>query len=685
MTRSLSYKSPTGLDHFYYGAPYYPEHWDARTRAADAERMAAAHFNCVRMAEFAWDQMEPQEGHFDFSLFDETIQKMGKKGIKSMLCTPTATPPRWLTEKFPGMLRVDAKGVTLQHGSRQHVCYSSDPLRAYSQKITRAMAEHYKDNADVIGWQTDNEFNCHFRECHCESCQRDFRVFLRHKYHDDVQALNRAWGTSFWGQTYTSFEQINTPREGLPTYPNPSQVLDYDRYVSWSVVRFQKDQVDILREANPGWFITHNGTYPRVDYRALAQDLDFLGYDSYPFFNFKPSTRRFSQSFGLDKARAWAGNFIIPEQQSGPGGQGGYFHDTPEPGEMRRMAYTSIARGADSLLFFRWRTARFGAEEYWFGILDHDNVPRRRYHEAAQLGDELKRVGPAVLGTWVKVTAGVAAADIDVTDAHEALSLGLPSPDEMAATAHACFEQQGFAAGCVHPGDDLSDLEIYVVSSWALFDPQWVPNLTEFVAKGGILVIGARTATKDLNNNVSDQTAPGVLRDLAGVSVEESGRQNAPDERPLWVYFQSEQYQTHYWYEILNPDAGTEVIATWKGRHLKGRPAATLHRVGQGIVIYVGCYLTDEIITGLFSEVDRHRELTKLWPFAPEGVEVVKRQDDEKELWFFINHKDAPATIPSIPEDGINLISGQAARSPLILAPNDVAVIQTPLSATPAI
>lgn len=680
MMKKLSHKRPLQIDRFYYGSPYYPEHWDVSLRAQDPEWMAAAGWNMVRMAEFAWDLMEPREGEYDFSLFDETIQRMGEKGIVTMLCTPTATPPRWLTYAHPEMLGANEDGIRLQHGSRQQACYSSPVLREYSRRITHVMAEHFKDNPHVIGWQTDNEINCQFPECHCPNCQDGFREFLRQRYGGDIDGVNQAWGVAFWAQTYSSFEQIETPKFAKPIHPNPSQVLDYHRFLSWRAVNFQHDQVKILRQVQPRWFVTHNGLFRHIDYRGqFTRDLDFIGYDVYPFFNFSPATRPLSQAFNLDQARAWSGNFMVPEQQSGPGGQGNYFHDTPEPGEMLRMAYTSIARGADGLLFFRWRTARFGAEEYWCGILNHDSVPRRRYAEAAQLGEELTRVGPAVLGTSVVVNIGIAAADQEVTDAHQPMTMGLPGPDQVAREAHAFFLEHGYAVGCVHPSDDLDGLSLYIIPHWGVFDPNWVPALAEWVQKGGVLLVGARTASKDMNNHVVPETLPGVLAPLTGVTVEEYGRQNAPDQRPLWISFASGECQSQLWYEVLQPQAGEEVqvLANWKGRSLNGLPAITAHRVGKGCVIYAGSYLTGNLLECLLPEIEAFQPLVKAWPYAPAGVQVVCRQDEKKEVWFFINTSDAVAEIELLPENGFNLIANQSVNSgPHSLTPNEVLVIQ---------
>ena len=189
----LSHKRPVNFNRFWFGCAYYPEHWDESILQADPKRMHEAGFNVVRMAEFAWTRMEPQEENYDFSLFDTAIERLGKEGVSTILCTPTATPPRWLTVKHPEILRVNSDGVPMEHGSRQHCCHSNSLFRKYSKAITKAMAEHYAGNPNVVGWQTDNEFLCHFSECHCESCQKGFREFLKEKY-GDIDKLNSAWG-----------------------------------------------------------------------------------------------------------------------------------------------------------------------------------------------------------------------------------------------------------------------------------------------------------------------------------------------------------------------------------------------------------------------------------------------------------------------------------------------------------
>jgi beta-galactosidase len=669
----MHHKRPAPFDRFWFGAAYYPEHWDEQLRATDPVRMAEAGFNIVRLAEFAWDLMEPQEGRYDFGLFDQTIARLGQHGIHTILCTPTATPPRWLTVAHPEVLRVNADGVPLQHGSRQHPCVSSPVFRDYSRRITQAMADHFRDNPHVVGWQTDNELYCHFSECHCPSCQRAFAEFLCRKFNNDIGALNRAWGTAFWAQTYAGFADVPTPRPQKPTYCNPAHQLDYYRFLSDTVARFQHEQIVILRAAQPRWWITHNGIMDHVDYRGqFTRDLDVLGYDCYPMFCNDPVARPAIQAHGLDATRAWSGNFIIPEQQSGPGGQAPYFQDHPEPGELRKMTYASIARGADSLLYFRWRSCRFGAEEYWCGILDHDNVPRRRYAEVKQIGAELRRLGPALRGTHVHADAVVAGDDRNVMNAHRTLPFGLPSPNAIAGGVYRQLFERGFATGVIHPADNLDGVKLYVIPHWVLFDPAWVAPLERFARRGGTLILGARTATRDLNNNVVPETIPGCLRALAGLTVEEYGRQNAPDQRPLSFRLAGKTIRSEWWYEILQPDRGTQTLAKWQSRHLAGTAAICYRPVGKGRVIYVGTYLTEPVVAALVKLAG----LKPLWPGVPRRVEVVRRQDNRRQLWFFLNHNDRPVTIARPPQ-GEELLTGKVVKGALKLPANGVAVVHS--------
>ncbi|MCC5833414.1 MAG: beta-galactosidase [Opitutales bacterium] len=657
-THPLSHKRPSKLDRFWFGAPYYPEHWTAEERRNDAQWMQEAGFNLVRMAEFAWDRMEPTEGVFEFGFFDEVIAELGAQGIQTLLCTPTATPPRWLTRKHPDMLRVDANGKRMEHGSRQHACYTHPAFREHSRRITRAMAKHYRDNPNVVGWQTDNEFHCLFSETYTASAERMFQAFLAKHYRFDIQSLNQAWGTAFWSQSYLGFEDIPLPKPNHPWPPNPGHWLDYKRFLSHAITCFQREQINILRATNPKWWILHNGIFGDIDYRgAFGEDLDILGYDYYPMFEVDPRTRKDSGAFNLDRARALCGNFFIPEHQTSGGGQNPFYTPGPEPGETRLISYQSIAHGADSLMYFRWRSCRVGAEQYWNGIIGHDNVRRRHYREIQQTGQEMRKLEPELLGSHVHIDCAVASGDLDVSAGGEAMRLGMRPESHYAEQAHQWLHRHGYQVGCVHPQDDLSDLKLYIIPHWTVFDPQWTPALKTWVEAGGTLVVGARTATRDLNNRVISETPPGCLRELCGVKVVESGRAPAGG-RSFGIEANGEELETvEDYYEKIEVDKGVEVLGTWTDRFLAGSPFMTLRTTGKGHVIYIAGHLSGSVLNLCLPSALDASHCKPLRSTDNEWVEIVERRKRDARLWFVLNHHAQQSFSVKLPA-GVDLLAG---------------------------
>ncbi len=661
------------LRRFLFGAPYYPEHWSAADRADDADRMADAGVNAVRMAEFAWDRIEPAPGRFDFALFDETIAALGERDIDTILCTPTATPPRWLTAEHPEWMRVDEDGRGMEHGTRQHCCTTNPGFRAESVRITRAMAEHYADNPRVIGWQTDNEFYCHFSLCFCEACAAGFRAWLAERY-GTVEALNAAWGNAFWALTYDAFEQVPLPYpNSRPAYPNPSHELDYVRFLGDAVAEFQRQQVAALRAARDDWWITHNGIFAHVDTWRFAEDLDFLSVDVYPGFAAENPTW---PALLNEKCRAVTGGYIVPEQQAGAGGQKPYIHRTPGPGRMRLWAYQSIAHGADGMLHFRWRTCRFGAEEYWNGVLDHDNRPRRRYEEFAREGAELKRLGGRLLHSVLDVRAGVLI-ETDQDEAAATMPLGLPRPTDQAAEAYADLWRRHLPCGLIHAADALDGLKLLILPSLPLMDEDLAGRLAAFVRGGGVLAVTARSAIRDRCNRVIPDTPPGLLAGLCGVRVEEFGRL---DPGELAMNLGGSSVPSGCGYEVLAPE-GAEALATWQApadgapHAAAGAPAVTIRREGAGAAVYVGTYLSPDNAGALLGAALGETDIPPLADTACD-VEVTRRRAaDGRTLTFALNHAAARRTVRGLPA-GTDLLADAPCDGTVELGPWEVAIIE---------
>ncbi|MGR9393965.1 beta-galactosidase [Rhizobium leguminosarum] len=678
-TASLSVWNSVKTDRFLVGAPHYPEHVDESYWERDAERMAKAGFNVVRMAEFAWHILEPKLGTFDFDLFDRAIAMLGRYGIDTIMCTPTATPPRWLTVAHPEILRVDGKGRPMSHGSRQHCDTASPVFREHSRRITKAMAEHYRDNPFVVGWQTDNELNTSMPESFSKATLTEFQAFLAGRY-GEIDKLNTAWGGDFWATAYDSFDQVVLPIEFGPTFPSPGHLQDYHRFLAFSTARFQHDQVEILRAVKPSWFVFHNlGGLRDIDFRGqFTTDLDFVGYDIYPMLydEFQRLGNHAKvQALHLDICRGFSGNYIVPEQQSGFGSQPGFCTLTPEPGELRRMALSSVAHGADGLMFFRWRPAHFGAEIYWMGIIDHDDVARHRYDEAKRFATEMTALAPKILGTYVRMDVGIAGSDFDNQEAHKTYPIGLPSPQDDAILLHQYCYDRGIACGFIHPEDDLSKLKLLYVPHWVMWKDEWTERLKSFAEHGGTVVIGARTGTRNEDNHVIRETAPGTsLSQLTGVRVEDFGRLAAPGANGLFDVMErsgglvippNKPAESHrrerrfkignrelaagYFYENLATDGDVEVVAAWSNRYAEGQPMATSRKVGKGQVVYVGTYLTPDLTAALAGRLFAPVGIEPLIGELPEGVEVTMRMNDDRRLLFIQNYTDQPAAIGGVP------------------------------------
>jgi beta-galactosidase len=701
----LSVWRTLNLDDFLLGVPHYPEHVDESYWRHDAERMRDAGFNTVRMGEFAWHIWEPYEGKFDFDLFDRAIDILAECGIKTILCTPTATPPRWLTMNYPEVLRVDRNGRRASHGSRQHADTTSPVLRDHSRRITRALAEHYRDNPHVVGWQTDNELNTTVSESYSDSCALAFRNYLRHKY-QTIDKLNFAWGGDFWATAYDNFDQVVLPLPMAPSFLSPGHVQDYHRFLAHATAAFQHDQVKILRETNSDWFIFHNlGNLSDIDFRGqFGQDLDFIGFDIYPMLydEFRRTGGHgATQALQLDICRSYSGNFIVPEQASGFGSQPSFTTMTPEPGEMRRMALSSVARGADGLMFFRWRPAHFGAEIYWMGIIDHDDVPRRRYQEAKQFASDIARIKDQLLGTTVAMDVGIAGADFDNQEAHKTYPIGLPSPMDDAALLHRHCYKAGIACGFIHPEDDLSRLKVFYIPHWVMWDQAWTPKVRDFVENGGTLIVGAMTGTRDANNHIIRELAPGgALADLCGVRVEEFGRltakngaglfQRFPIEQGLYIppnvlpsssaerkysmSFNSRDIEAEHLYELLETASDVEPLAGWNTWFAKDRPAITSRRVGKGRVVYLGTYLSEELVEALSETVLADAGALPLVKDLPDGVEVTLRSAEGRKLLFVLNVTDTPKQVSGLPHS-TDLLTGDKIDGALTLPEYGAAVL----------
>jgi beta-galactosidase len=646
----------------YYGVDYYPEHWPEERWAEDARLMQEAGFNMVRMGEFAWSLLEPQEGAFALDWLDRAVALLAQHDIRVVLGTPTAAPPPWLTTRYPEVLMVNAKGARVGPGGRRHYCPSSPTYRHLSKCVTQVMATHYASAPTVIGWQIDNELSYGSpSRCYCPACRRSFQDWLCERY-GSLDALNKAWGTVFWSQVYTDWTQVPVPLPSGAEH-NPSLLLDYHRFQSDAYVSYAREQLDILRETCHDHFVTHNVALPLLDTVNnfdLGANLNFLSEDSYPgFWQILPHTE-----FGAGMAQqmtpemvsmicAWGydairGNkdgepFWVMEQQSGSAGQS-IFSPSPRPNQLRLWVYQALAHGARAITHFRWRTCAFGAEEYWHGVLDHDGVPRRRYEELKATASEIRALGDDLLNARTEAPVAM----IFSYDSDWALGIQPCHPKMSYSFQHigyyAPFYFSNIPVDIVSPDADLSSYKVVLAPVLHVVAPDLAERLSRFVADGGTLIVSFRSGVKDAHNRVVTQALPGLLADVLGVHVSEYDAlyDQAQGVRSLIPGLEGEA-PCELWADVLQPTTA-QVLAEYTHDYYAGQPAITLNRWGQGQAVYIGTGLSGETLGRVLVGLAMQKGVTPLLT-APQGLEVARRSSGDTEWWFVLNHNPVQQSV----------------------------------------
>ncbi|WP_162463229.1 beta-galactosidase [Paenibacillus psychroresistens] len=648
---------------FLYGVCYYPEHWDESLWDDDFRRIKATGMNVVRLGESAWNIWEPEEGVYFFELFDRAIQLCRKYDLKVILGTPSYAPPAWLTEKYPEVLRADFKGNLMQHGSRRHNNYTSSVYLDLCKKIVMALIEHYKDHTSVLGWQIDNEFNCHMDVSFAESDHFAFRQWCMDKY-GQLDALNDAWGTRFWAQTYTDWGQVYLPRSTV-TYHNPGHLLDFYRFTSDATIAFAKLQYDIIKDRNSAQFVTHNGLFENIDnYKLTEQSLDFMSFDSYPAFGLmwrKDLPLHFrDRIYGmrLSRVRGMSAKFLILEQQAGAGGQSGsilqphikdYMHYTPKPGQMRLWSWQSIAHGADGILFFRWRTCTVGSETLWHGLNDYGNQANRRLDEAAKLGEELKQLGPLLVESSCQASAALL---YDYDNDSNCKIEGYIGPNlwrseeaiyQSLSERHILTDQ--ISNQCLERPEFLSRYKLLFYANAQLLNEEDVIGLKHYVENGGTLVLGPRSGYKDRNNRCYMLPFPGIVKELAGIEVEEFTM--VDEDEPIYMEFQLQKKKVlapvfNEVIKLLSDDS--TIIAKYSNGYYSGLPAVVSTPLGKGKVIYFGAFFTMENTNMLLDSLEI-KDPISVWAEVPAEIEVIPRVSKNGEFAIFLNYMNKPMCI----------------------------------------
>lgn len=632
------------------GVCYYPEHWQETEWENDLQRMLANGIKTVRIAEFAWNLIEPKEGVFDYSFFDRFLDVAEKTGMQVIFCTPTATPPAWLTKKYPEVLNATMEGVVYQHGFRRHYNYNSPKYQELSRRIVGRTAAHYASRSCIVGWQIDNEFNCEVAEFYSESDAAAFREFLKKRY-GTLDALNEAWGTVFWNQTYTAWDEVDVPRATPTNRINPHRKLDFYRFISDSACRFAKMQSDILRRyVKKEDFITTNGIFGNLDsHRMTEESLDLMMYDSYPNFSYclglyqeEDPTKDRNWSKHLSEVRSISPHFGVMEQQSGANGSMEMMAPVPKPGQMTLWTMQSIAHGADFVSYFRWRTATMGTEMYWHGILDYSGRDNRRLAEVKDISGKLEQMdgiagssydaSVAVLRDYDNIWNGQA--DVWQRNLDEASIWGLYQACQHTHTPY----DYVYIDHCKKDGLDKYKVVFY--PHGAIFTEERAEILRHYVEQGGTLVFGCRTAYKDIHGICMTDTLPGLVSELAGVDIPEYTAV-APDIRSVTAMWGDTALRTTLFNDQLVAIGEAKIVAEYSEGYYQGAGALVHNHVGRGDTYYFGSVFTADVAQVFLEKLGVAEPYNGIIT-APEDIEVAMRKSEmdglDQKFMFVLNY-----------------------------------------------
>ncbi|MFC7293030.1 beta-galactosidase [Hirschia litorea] len=542
------------------GVCYFPEQRDESEWQNDIDLMVSMGLKKVRIAEFSWALLEPKEGGYEWGWLDRSIDLIGAAGLEVILCTPTATPPKWLIDKHPDILAVDANGQPRKFGSRRHYCFSSAIYREKMSGIVTAMAQRYGQNKYVTAWQADNEYGCHnTTRSYSKYAQKAFRVWLKDKY-QTIDRLNAAWGNVFWSMLYASFEEVDLPNQTV-TEPNPSHVLDFYRFSSDQVVSYNKQQVDILRAHSLGRDMIHNfmGFYHEFDHFKVGQDLDISAWDSYPTgfldmfaFSDEEKARYFRQghpdiaAFHHDLYRGCGnGRWAVIEQQPGPVNWARH-NSVPLPGMVRLWTHEAIAHGAEFVTYFRWDQARFAQEQMHAGLLRPDNAPSPAYGEAQQAAEETASL-PRAETTKAKIAFVFSYDALWLYEAHpQGAQWSYP---DICFRWYSQLRLLGQDIDIVSSEMDLADYDLIVIPSLPVVDDALVEKLK---ATQAIVLMGPRTGSKTPSVQIPENLAPGKLQTLLPLKVTQS--ESLPPNVSETIAYKGGSFKAGVWLDYIDSD-----------------------------------------------------------------------------------------------------------------------------------
>ncbi len=647
--------------------------------------MDEVRLNTTTLGVFAWTELEPSEGKYEFGWLDKVFDLLHSRGKRVTLATPSAAPPAWMAQKYPEILRTGPDRVRRLHGNRVNYCWTSPVYREKVRAINEQLAQRFGGHSALLLWHVSNEYG---GECYCELCKAKFQEWLKAKFKDNLDDLNQAYWTKFWSHRYTDWSQIDIPGEPHGETSIQGLSLDFKRFTTDQITDFFRNEVEPLRRLSPKVPVTTNlmGFYPGLNPWKLAPDLDVVGWDSYPQFRSEPMDAHAwaATAMSHDMVRSLKGGNPFLLMECSPSSSNWYpFMTLKEPGMHLFETLQAVAHGSDSVMYFQWRQSRGGQEKFHGAVIATGQGSNTKvFRDVTETGAALETL-KELTGSTTKAEAAVIF-DWENRWAIEGACGPIQGNKKYFETCldhYVPFWEAGISVDVISQECDYSGYKLIVAPMLYMLKPGTAERMTKFVEDGGRLLCTYMTGWVDENDLVFEKGIFSPLQDLFGICSEELDA-FYPHHDPRIVLPRGTHFGVEGSFEAVDfaeriRVIDAEVVGSYGKFWFEEQPAITRKFHGKGEAIYVAARLgvdfSEPFLNSMSASLGLHRNYSAV---LPSGITVQRRVKDGNEFLFLLNATTLPTMVPAPDEPYMEMLSGRKVTGGIMLPSHGVAVLR---------
>lgn len=655
-------KKQMQYQNLFHGGDYNPEQWLDRPDILekDIEYFKKAHINTVSVGIFSWAMLEPEEGNYDFDWLEMVINRLYQNGISVILATPSGARPKWLSDKYPEVLRVDENRNRNLFGGRHNHCYTSPIYREKVSKLNCELSRRFGKHPAVLLWHISNELG---GECHCPLCQHEFQEWLREKY-NNIENLNQKWSTTFWSHRYNCFEQIESPSPRGESALHALN-LEWKRFVTKQTLEFVEVEKAAIHSGGSDRPVTVNlmYDYDGLDYSKFAEHVDIISWDNYPTWH-KEEEWKTALDCGMqhDLMRSIQKKPFLLMESCPSSTNWQSVSKLKKPGMLKAASLQALAHGSDSVLYFQMRQSRGASEKFHGAVIDHyGGDDTRVFAEVTEVGEMLETLKEIVQSDTKAKTAVL----YDRENAWAVKDAQGPRNKELyyiecVKKQYEALRSLGLDVDIISMGHDLSEYQLVALPMAYMFREDYDKKITKFVENGGTLVMTYWSALVDETDRCHLGGTPHGLMEVMGLRSTELDALYDWDENcgePVEgnLLGLKDTYLCKNYCDLVRVN-GAEPILTYGTDFYQGMPALTRHTYGKGTAYYVAADFETRFYKDFYKKIVTEAKVELPIEEIPEGVEVTSREKEGVEYLFIQNFARNLVTV-KIP-DGYEVLYG---------------------------